>query len=153
VAKRAARPVIKRPPGRPVEWTAANVVAAAHAWRRYRGRWPIASDWHVGTTENPSFSTVKRLFGGWLAFSVACGFESRHRKDWTRAQVVDAFKRYAREEGRSPSTAVLNRRARPNYCPCTMTVKKLFGSFPAGLAAAGLESNPVGRPPRVKAAA
>jgi hypothetical protein len=135
--------------GRPERWTRLRCIQAAHRWQAREGRWPIHSDWWRAGYGHPSNSTIKRLFGGWLEFAAAAGFDSRHRREWTCEQAIEALQRYAREEGRSPSTAALGASAtRPDYAPAACTLSKLFGSFPAALAAAGLPPNPVGRPRR-----
>lgn len=58
---------------------------------------------------------------------------------WTPEKVVEAMRAWAAEHGRSPSAEAWTR-VGPGH-PCTKTVVTRFGSWRAGLRAAGLEPN------------
>jgi hypothetical protein len=72
-------------------------------------------------------------------------------KTWTKDRIIKAMQQWKHQHGRSPSVrqwaggsagnGTFPRKDRPN----ASTVQYLFGSWSAGLEAAGLQSNPRGR--------
>lgn len=116
-------------------WTPAALVAAGRAWFEANGRNPGSEDWARATPAHPSKRTVYRHFKDWPAFLKACGLTAR--VPWTRDLVILAFTRYRFEHGRMPRSAdwVV---AHEGY-PSRYTVRNLFGSFNAGVVAAGYE--------------
>ncbi len=70
---------------------------------------------------------------------LAAGHPPYHPK-WDREQVIDALQRMAGELGRAPTKEECDES--PDGYPSASTVKRRFGSFTAGVRAAGLE--PIG---------
>jgi hypothetical protein len=82
----------------------------------------------------PSNRTVVTHFGSWNAGVQAAGFGYRRRM-WDRDTVLAALRGVAAELGRPPTRADLA--GRPGEWPTPQTVEFHFGTFHAGMAAAG----------------
>lgn len=58
---------------------------------------------------------------------------------WPKEKVIAAMLRWTQEHGRPPSARDWLKAPIPDWCPYTQTVQMHFGSWNAGIAAAGLE--------------
>src|SRR5271165_5420166 len=61
---------------------------------------------------------------------------------WTTPDLVSAIQRYALENGTAPLHDDWSKGDRPPYAPTSSTVARRFGSWDAGLQAAGLTPTP-----------
>jgi hypothetical protein len=134
--------------GNPPRWSREEVVAAVRRWARLEGRNPTLSDWRpvrFGGSERweaefpdwPPSSMGRILFGGWNRMLEAAGVEVNH-PSWEPEEILAALRAYAEEFGKSPAKQELE--WPPAGYPSSRTVRRHFGSFTAGLRAAGLES-------------
>lgn len=134
--------------GNPMRWSAEEVLAAVRRWTRLEGQAPRNIDWRavrLGGAERweaefpdwPPSSVGKLLFGGWNKLLEAAGVEVIH-PSWTPEQILAALRAYAQEHGRPPAKQELE--WPPTGYPSARTVRRHFGSFTAGLQAAGLRS-------------
>lgn len=141
-----------RGPGRPVVWTAEQIVAAIRRWAADHGRPPTYSEWAPGDPRGrrPCSLTVLNRFGSWAAGLRAAGYEPGRpaRSEWTAAGIVDALRAWAVEHGRTP--AQLDWHLAAPGRPTTKVVIARMGSWSAAIAAAGLTPNRPG--PRRRAA-
>jgi hypothetical protein len=104
---------------------------AAPKWEQERKRWPSAQ-------------LVRSRFGSWAAALRAAGYRSRWRgHTHTQDELITALRREADRLGRPPTQRewATGSQHRPN----ASTVARAFGSWAAGLRAAGLEPPPAGR--------
>jgi hypothetical protein len=121
----------------------ALVVRALRRWARETGTPPRRQDWQQpgGKWELeypawPSAGDVDSHFDSWPQALAAAGLRP-HRRTWTRAAIIAALQTWAAAHGRAPyhdewQTGGLEH-------PPAGTVKHVFGSWSAGLRAAGLE--------------
>ena len=102
---------------------------AAPKWRRERDRWPSAQ-------------LVRSRFGSWDAALRAAGYRARWRAH-TPDELIAALRREADRLGRPPTQRewATGSPHRPN----ASSVARTFGSWAAGLRAAGLEPPPARR--------
>lgn len=139
-------------------WSREEIAEAIRRWTDQEGRPPTKDQWRPTNerwrTEFPAWPTatiVVWAFGGWNAALEAAGYEGRGRS-WSTNEILEAIHRWARAHGGTP----------PGYGdwiagdedhPSATTVAKCFGSWTAGLAAAGLvPRHPRWTPERVVAA-
>ena len=131
-----------------MKWTRERIIAALQAWAWEHGAAPNATDWRQAAPEYPCFATVYPLFGTWDAALAAAGLERDLRRRgsprWTRENVIAALRAHHAAAGHSPSASSWARAADDH--PTKETVRLLFGTWSAGLAAAGLPPAPLGRP-------
>ena len=132
----------------------AEIVKAFRSWAASHGAPPRTSD-PPNTDLLPSASTVFTLFGSWNTALRAAGLKPHHRQDfWTKDKLAKALRDWAAEHGRQPKASDL-RSAKDGY-PLASTVARHFGSYRAGLEAAGftLLTTPPGHwtPERIVAA-
>jgi hypothetical protein len=131
----------------PKRWSARELLDAVAAWEQLEGRPPAQMDWRPasGTERNrwqrefprwPPASAARVVFGNWTNMMLAAGYRPYHQS-WDHQQVIDALRRMARERGRVPTKEECD--ASPDGYPSASTVKRRFGSFTAGLRAAGLD--------------
>lgn len=135
----------------PQRWTAEELLEAVTAWSALEGSRPRQSDWRPapegelpGRWERewprwPPASAARLAFGSWNAMLVEAGADA-YNLPWAKEDVIDALQAFAERHGRAPSKTELERP--PAGYPSAPTVRRRFGSFTAGLRAAGLE--PVG---------
>jgi hypothetical protein len=102
------------------------VVQPAGGGERWAAEFP---DW-------PPSSVGRILFGGWNLMLEAAGVDVNH-PSWEPEQILTALRTYAEEFGRPPAKQELE--WPPSGYPSSRTVRRHFGSFTAGLRAAGLE--------------
>ncbi len=122
----------------PPAWTRERVIAALQVDAQGRGQPPRQTDWSRGSTEHPPARTALALFdGSWNHALKAAGLPVRYERGWTRERVIEALRADARERGRPPRSADWFHAA-PGR-PTVGVVRNHFGSWNAGLRAAGLE--------------
>ena len=100
----------------------------------------MRDEWLHRPLDVPGLGAVQDHFGSWNAALRAAGLEvNREHGKWTRDLVIAALRRDAKRRGRSPTRGDWGtaRRTRPQ----SGTVEALFGSWNAGLRAAGLGLN------------
>lgn len=137
-------------------WTHATVVAAIRRWHTETGYTPSAREWRRRGSYWPPSATVRALFGSWNMAIAAAGFAirtigqrtGRKNPTWDTERIIAALQAWAAEHGRSPAANDW-KRANANEHPAGSTVVKRFGSWNAGLMAAGLPCRArVGGPPK-----
>jgi Homing endonuclease associated repeat len=135
-------------------WTPERIVRALQADARRRGRPPRSRDWkRAAGRRRPSSWTVHEHFGSWDDALEAAGLEPRAGVRWTRDAIIVALQRDARRRGRPPTSLEWEEtpRRQPRKIgrgrPTAETVKLRFGSWNAGLVAAGLEPLGTGQHP------
>lgn len=100
-----------------------------------------------------------RLFGSWPAACEAAGLQNAHDQwreqlqadaeanlEQRRADAIHTLQLWAEGLGRTPAASMAKRAGAPIFLS---TVEELFGSWNAGIDAAGLPPNPLGRPARI----
>ena len=117
-------------------WTPTAIIDALRAWAYTHGRSPTSRDWKKSGLAHPSSVRVYSVFGSWPTALEAAGLTPRGN-EWNRSNVKDAIFRFRFEHGRLPKTRDW-RNASDQY-PCETTVRKLFGTWNAAIAAAGYE--------------
>jgi hypothetical protein len=121
-----------------------ETIALMRAWAQETGETPMTPEWLPTADQRtkwgseyprwPSNRTVVTHFGTWNAGLEAAGFGYR-RRTWDRESVLDALRDVATELGRAPSRTDLA--GRPGEWPTPQTLEFHFGTFHAGMAAAG----------------
>lgn len=133
--------------GNPRRWSEAEVLEAVRKWVRLEGRPPAMQDWRarrLGGAERweeefpdwPPGSVGTIVFGGWNRMLEAAEVEVNH-PSWEPEQILAALRAYAERFGGPPAKQELE--YPPAGFPSARTVRRHFGSFTAGLRAAGLE--------------
>lgn len=140
-------------------------MAGLRAWAGAHGRPPRRHDWLTAGPGHPEGSVVYRLFGSWGAGLVAAGLQASapappgRPGGWDAEAVVEAIGDWAERYGEPPrlvdwnpglarrldleDVAALWEAERPRY-PSSSTVRRLLGSWNAGLAAAAQRSTQSG---------
>jgi hypothetical protein len=137
------------PSSKPRKWTRDAIEAAVRRWAELHGERPKSTDWLKPTGgEWPQASAVQREFGSWNACMTACGFDvskpvrtvvqrSARGAKWTREQLIERLQDWAAaHDGNAPTS--YDWRLATDEWPTTDNVMKLFGSWRAGVEAAGL---------------
>lgn len=167
----SARPSAPRPPraggsrGPAAYWTRERVIAAIQLWAAgHGGEPPRTKDWNHAcpNRSHPQFKSVFNIFGSWSAGLVAAGFTPRTPggRQLTDQDIIDAMHRWVAQYGAPPAAADWSpsrarkigdqHRVERYYAggwPSFGVVVNHFGSWTAGLRAAGLEPHPMGRRP------
>jgi hypothetical protein len=133
--------------GNPKRWSKDEVIAAVRKWIRLEGRAPTSGDWRptrfggaarweAEFGDWPPASVGRIVFGGWnkLLEAAEAGV---NKPCWTPEEILAALRAYAAEFGKSPAKQELE--YPPAGYPSSRTVRRHFGSFTAGLKAAGLQ--------------
>jgi Homing endonuclease associated repeat len=121
------------------------------AWEQLEGRPPANMDWRPSTDGErnrwerefprwPPASAARIVFGSWTEMTAVAGYPP-YNPPWEPGQVIEAIQRMAGELGRAPLKEECD--ASPDGYPSASTTRRRFGSFAAGIRAAGLE--PIGR--------
>ena len=142
-------------------WTREAVIAAIKTWAKRTGSPPTSNEWaksqgvgglliegRIGS--RPCAMTVHRIFGSWNAAIQAAGFEARPQRyqvghpgytptRWTREKVIAAIKTWAKRHGAPPKLSDWQGIGRDAPHPSAPTVLRVFGSWNAGIEAAGFE--------------
>jgi hypothetical protein len=134
--------------GNPPRWSRDEMTAAVRKWARLEGKAPTLSDWRpvrFGGSERweaefpdwPPASVGGLMFGGWNRLLEAAGVDVNH-PSWEPEGILAALRAYVDEFGKPPAKQELE--WPPSGYPSSRTVRRHFGSFTAGLRAAGLKS-------------
>jgi len=134
--------------GNPQRWSREEAIAAVHRWIALEGRAPTLVDWrplrHGGAPrweeefgDWPPSSVGRIVFGGWSRMLEEAGVGA-NKPSWEPESILAALRAYAEEFGRPPAKQELE--WPPAGYPSSRTVRRHFGSFTAGLRAAGLGS-------------
>lgn len=95
-----------------------------------------AKRWEAEFPDWPPSLVSKVVFGGWNQMLEAAGIQA-NPPYWAPEEILAALRAYAQEFGKSPAKRDL---AQPlTGYPSVRTVQSQFGSFTAGVRAAGLE--------------
>lgn len=132
----AGLPVQK--PGRPKAMTPEEVIAALQAWADELDRTPTYRE-ATGPGVPVTSGMVERRFGSWTAGIEAAGLVTAAIPRRSREELIAALRAWAADLGRTPTAREADRAGAPTP---KVTVKKAFGSWTAGVKAAGL--TPVG---------
>lgn len=124
--------------GRHPYWTPGRIIAAlrAHA-DKHDGAGPKSSAWSHYAPGHPAAEAVRRVFGTWRKGLKAAGVRpggGRHM--WTRELIIDRILDWHMEHGCPPR--VHDWKKASGRWPSEATVRKHFGTFNAGVAAAGI---------------
>jgi hypothetical protein len=113
------------------------MIQAARDHKQAHGGYPNSTAWASGTPEHPNANYVRSMFGTWAAFLGACGAEHGRTRTiyWTTERIIEAIQAWAREHGKPP--AAKDWLATGVGHPSNATVRDRFGSWNAGLEAAG----------------
>jgi Homing endonuclease associated repeat/Resolvase, N terminal domain/Recombinase/Recombinase zinc beta ribbon domain len=124
-------------------WADAEIIAALQAWAETHGRTPRSKDWEKADGHHPVIVTVTHRYGSWSRALQRAGLkpskpQQRHGWPWTDGEIFAAMTNWAAEHGKPPTGADWAGAA-PEH-PSSETVRRHFGSWQAGLAAARLTS-------------
>jgi hypothetical protein len=125
-------------PGNPPPVTERDIIHALRGFRREHRRSPTSSEWSRAR-RRPAAETIIRHCGSWAAALALAGMNPPERasRGPDREQTIAHLRAYDREHGTPPSVSEWQRRRlRPGVKP----IYRQFGSWPAALAAAGLQS-------------
>jgi hypothetical protein len=133
--------------GNPSHWSQEEVVVAVRKWVRLEGNPPRQADWRpvrYGGAERweaefpdwPPSRASEVIFGGWSQMLETAGIQARAPL-WAPEEILAALRAYAQEFGEPPARDDLE--PPPIGYPAATTIVRHFGSFAAGLRAAGLE--------------
>jgi Homing endonuclease associated repeat len=147
--KRCLRCATRR--SNPKRWSAQELLDAIIVWEQLEGRPPTTTDWRPSTDGKrnrwdrefprwPPASAARIVFGSWTEMMAVAGYPP-YNPPWDHQHVIEALQRMAHALGRAPLKEECD--ASPDGYPSASTIKRRFGSFTAGIRAAGLE--PVGR--------
>lgn len=131
----------------PMRWNREELITAVRRWVALEGRAPTQEDWRPRRRggaqrweeefgEWPPASAGRLVFGSWNGLLEAAGV-SANKPSWEPEAILAALCAYAEEFGRPPAKGELE--LPPTGYPSSRTVRRHFGSFTAGLRAAGLE--------------
>jgi hypothetical protein len=147
-ARSAPREGRKHPPNR--KWPRAEILGALQAWADKHGRSPRFSDWRQSGPFHPSSLTVRKQFGSWpdalrqAGLAPTFPMKVPRNRPWHESAMIRALQEWAEDHGRPPSFRAWKQATSER--PCGETIRCHFGSFRAGLAAAGLVQEDQGRP-------
>jgi hypothetical protein len=119
-------------------WTRQSVIAAVERFVERHGRAPSAGDFSDPRSELPSGHTVYKHFGSLAALRVKLGYSSSERF-WEPQEILEALRDFGQLHGHAPSVSEY---ARTPGAPDPTTVERVFGSWRAGLQAAGFSLPP-----------
>ena len=93
-----------------------------------RGAWPAPhhGEWERSEAEHPPSGTVTLRFGSWTAALEAAGLPTV-RHDWSREEILDGLRAFARTHGRPPTARDLRDTRGAPYPPGS-AVQRTFGS-------------------------
>lgn len=134
--------------GNPLRWSREEILAAVRKWMRLEGRAPTLADWRplrfngserweAEFPDWPPASVGRIMFGGWNQMLEAAEV-GVNKPSWEPEEILAALRAYAKEFGKPPAKQELE--WPPSGYPSSRTVRRHFGSFTAGLRAAGLNS-------------
>jgi hypothetical protein len=119
-------------------WDRESITAAIRELGVRMGRRPVQSDLRPKRAGLPGYDQTAAVFGSFTAALRAAGFHTSTRK-WSRQATAQALGDWAKANGRSPTYN--DWKTSGGEHPTAGVVARLFGSWPAGLAAANLSPN------------
>lgn len=134
-------------------YTREEIVEALREWATsHDGFAPLAHDWQQAGDTHPNAVTVDRMFGTWATAVTEAGLTPRQRQPrgpgigsrppkWPSDKIIEAILSFNEKYGRAPLS--MDFRKGGEY-PSETTVRLTFGSFNAGIEAAGLTPQPTG---------
>jgi hypothetical protein len=146
-------------------WTREEIVLAIQAWAKETGVPPTCRQWSKAGNDTPTAAQVQGLFGSWNEAIAAAGFEPRQRgwigamtpamlarrarsrtgrpnphtgvTIWTSEKIVAAIQAWTKRTGVPPTAGQWDKTG--GDVPNRATVCRRFGSWSAGIKAAGIE--------------
>jgi hypothetical protein len=129
----------------PPRWTEARIISVLKRFAKRTGRVPAQSDFAYTASTRPAWMTVVNAFGTWNKALVAAGLQPRER--WTKEEAIKALQEFFEVTGQIPSRDKWDDATiRPLEYPSSGPIIKLFGSWNAGMAAAGFKPRPKKKP-------
>jgi hypothetical protein len=140
-------PWLAERPITPNHWSQDELVVAVRKWVRLEGWPPMQRDWRpvrLGGAERweaefpdwPPSRASTVVFGGWSQMLKAAGIQAK-APGWAPEEILAALRAYALEFGRPPARVDLE--PPPIGYPTVKAIERRFGSFSAGMRAAGME--------------
>lgn len=131
-------------------WSREQIVTVLREETNRLGHVPRKHDWERSTTNHPNQQIVRMVFGTWNA-AVAAATLPPNRPgpppgvvgSWSREQIITALREETNRRGHVPRGRGWKRVDR--HHPSLDTVRRVFGTWNAALAAAGLPANKPGR--------
>jgi hypothetical protein len=121
-----------------VDYDRARVVAAIRSWYARHGRPPSQVEWDAMVPEQPSARMIARRSGWSLVLREALADDEpgagRQGSSWSRQEIIEALIEAFAETGVWPSGRSWARATAKH--PASRTYVRLFGSWPAAIAAA-----------------
>lgn len=119
------------------QWSREEILTALRTFARQHGRPPLSRELNPAHGL-PSFETVSGRFGSIAASYEAAGIGSPARRRWDRASVIAALQAFEHEHGRPPTQQEWRKKTSEH--PGAGTIDRMFGSWTAAKAAAGLST-------------
>ncbi len=120
-------------------WSRDQVIRALGRWAAGHGRSPTYDDWKRAGEDHPTAGVVAKLFGSWSSGLLAAGLPIKQRP-WDRAAIIEALQAWATEHERVPSTTDWAGADPSGRRPAHLRVLREFGTWHAGLRAAGFDA-------------
>jgi DNA invertase Pin-like site-specific DNA recombinase len=124
------------------KWTDPEILGALQAWSDTHGHAPKGTDWPRGESGRPTEGTVRRRFGTWRRALIIAGLQpttTQTRYRWSDTDIITALQTWATLHRRPPAHTDWSRGSLDH--PGKTTVHNHFGSWQAGLQAAGLATH------------
>jgi DNA invertase Pin-like site-specific DNA recombinase len=131
---------LDRPRLRRQEWDDSEIIGALQGWAEANGRSPTPSEWVKCDINHPCARTIRIHFGTWRRALRRAGLKPYvpdtppRNYAWSDQEVVNAIRKWTAEHGHQPKWHEWHS-AQPGQ-PSRETVRKHFGGWRAGLAAA-----------------
>jgi len=134
-------------------WDRQSIILAMRAWTTKHGRSPSRKDWKTSdpTASRPIYATVVGRFESWPAALQAAGVLPARLRQWDHDEAIEALRAFTNEHGRPPTSTEWHVKSAKH--PGPDAIKRMFGSWPEALIAAGVaKRKPVWDRQRVLAA-
>jgi|tagenome__1003787_1003787.scaffolds.fasta_scaffold20966506_4 hypothetical protein len=104
-------------------WTREQIVTALRLWAVRYGEAPHHDDWQAGGPGHPPASTVANVFGSWSAAVRAARLEPARHGEWSRDEVLEGLRAFARDHGRPPTSGDLRDTHGTRYPPGSAVIR------------------------------